>query len=89
MAAVRTNYFHRGTKGLPYISIDENDKIQNAIKEVSKRNSSIMRDFNNGYYIQSIGSENQKFINLVQDSFLSRHVLEPTKGENELDLALS
>ena len=29
------------------------------------------------------------FLNLVQDSFLSQHVLAPTKGKNELDMVLS
>ena len=35
------------------------------------------------------GSEDQKFLNLVQDSFLIQHVLEPTRGENVLDIVLS
>ena len=39
--------------------------------------------------LQSFGSEDQKFLNLVQDSFLSQHVLEPTRGENVLDAVLS
>ena len=30
-----------------------------------------------------------KFLNLVQDSFLTQHVLEPTRGENVLDIILS
>ena len=29
------------------------------------------------------------FLNLVQDSFLSQHVLEATRGENVLDIVLS
>ncbi|KAK2194296.1 hypothetical protein NP493_116g02031 [Ridgeia piscesae] len=31
----------------------------------------------------------QEFLNLVQDSFLSQHVLEATRGENVLDIVLS
>ena len=38
---------------------------------------------------QSTGSEDQTFLNLVQDSFLTQHVLEPTRGENVLDIVLS
>ena len=38
---------------------------------------------------QSTGSEDQKFLNLVQDCFLIQHVLEPTRGENVLDIVLS
>ena len=30
-----------------------------------------------------------KFLLLIQDSFLIQHVLEPTKGENVLDIVLS
>ena len=77
----------------PNISTDENEKIQNAIKEVSKRDCIIMGDFNHGRIqwksIQSTGSEDQRFLNLVQDSFLNQHVLEPTRGENVLDIVLS
>ena len=77
----------------PNISTDENEKIQNAIKEVSKRDCIIMGDFNHGRIqwksIQSTGSEDQNFFNLVQDSFLTQHVLEPTRGENVLDIVSS
>ena len=39
--------------------------------------------------LQSTGREDQEFLNLVQDSFLSQHVLEPTRGKNVLDISLS
>ncbi|KAK2143901.1 hypothetical protein NP493_4378g00002 [Ridgeia piscesae] len=52
-----------------------------------------MGDFNHGHIqwtsLQSTGREDQKFLNLVQDSFLSQHVLEATRGENVLDIVLS
>ena len=71
----------------PNISMEENEKIHNAIKEVSKRDSIIMGDFNHGHIqwtsLQSTGREDQEFLNLVQDSFLSQHVL------NVLDIVLS
>ena len=77
----------------PNISMEENEKIHNAIKEVSKRDCIIMGDFNHGHIqwtsIQSTGREDQEFLNLVQDSFLSQHVLEATRGENMLDIVLS
>ena len=38
---------------------------------------------------QSSGREDQEFLNLVQDSFLFQHVLEPTRGKNVLDIVLS
>ena len=52
-----------------------------------------MGDFNHGRIhwtsLQSTGSEDQKCFNLVQDSFLTQHVIEPTRGENVLDIVLS
>ena len=51
-----------------------------------------MGDFNHGHIqwtsLQSTGREDQEFLNLVQDSFLSQHVLEATRGENVLDIVL-
>ena len=51
-----------------------------------------MGDFNHGRTqwktVQSSGSEDQFFFNLVQDSFLTQQVLEPTMGENVLDIVL-
>ena len=77
----------------PNISMEENEKIHNAIKEVRKRDCIIMGDFNHGHIqwtsLQSTRREDQEFLNLVQDSFLSQHVLEATRGENVLDIVLS
>ena len=39
--------------------------------------------------LQSTGSEDQKSLNVVQDSFLSQHVLEASRGENVLNTVLS
>ena len=33
--------------------------------------------------------EDQQFLFLIQYSFLTHHVLEPTRGENVLDIVLS
>ena len=52
-----------------------------------------MGDFNHGHIqwqsLESTGGEDQQFIFLIQDSFLTQHVLEPTMGENVLDILLS
>ena len=52
-----------------------------------------MGDFNHGHIqwksLESTGSEDQQFLFLIQESFLTRHVLEPTRGENVLDIVLS
>ena len=36
-----------------------------------------------------ISREYQQFIFLIQDNFLTQNVLEPTRGENVLDIVLS
>ena len=52
-----------------------------------------MGDFNHGHIqwnsLESTGIEDQQFLFLIQDSFLTQHVLEPTRGENVLDIVLS
>ena len=52
-----------------------------------------MGDFNHGHIqwnsFESTGIEDQQFLFLIQDSFLTQHVLEPTRGENVLDIVLS
>ena len=49
--------------------------------------------FNHGHIqwksFESTGGEDQQFIFLIQDSFLTQHVLEPTRGENVLDIVSS
>ena len=51
-----------------------------------------MGDFNYGHIqwnsLESTGIEDQQFLFLIQDSFLTQHVLEPTRGENVLDIVL-
>ena len=74
----------------PNINEEDNTKIKTAIKEVSKGECIIMGDFNHGHIqwnsLESTGSEDQQFLFLIQDSFLTQHVLEPTRGENVLDI---
>ena len=75
----------------PNITKQNNEKIHNAISEVSKGDCIIMGDFNHGNIkwdtMQSTGVEDQKFLCLVQDNFLTQHVLEPTRAT--LDIVLS
>ena len=51
-------------------------KIQKAIKEVSKGECIIMGDFNHGHTqwksLESTGGEDQQFLFLIQDSFLTQ-----------------
>ncbi len=39
--------------------------------------------------LQSTGVEDQTFLCLVQDNFLTQHVLEPTRAARVLDIVLS
>ena len=52
-----------------------------------------MGDFNQGNVkwdsLQSTGDEDQRFLCLVQDNFLTQHVLEPTRAARVLDIVLS
>ena len=68
----------------PNITKQNNEKIHNAISEVSKGECIIMGDFNHGNIKwdtqQSTGVEDQQFLCLVQDNFLTQHVLEPTRA---------
>ena len=42
-----------------------------------------------GHLYRVLGDRIKLFLNLVQDSFLSQHVLEATRGKNVLDIDLS
>ena len=52
-----------------------------------------MGDFNHEHikwkYLESTGGEDQQFLFLIQDSFLTQHVLEPTRGDNVIYIILS
>ena len=52
-----------------------------------------MGDFNHGNIkcdsLQSTGVEDQRFLCLVQDNFLTQHVLEPTRAARVLYIVLS
>ena len=67
----------------------QNKKIHIAISEVSKGDCIIMGDFNHGNIkwdtLQSTGVEDQTLLCLVQDTFLTQHVLEPTRAARILD----
>ena len=77
----------------PNINEEDNTKIQNAIKEVSEGECIIMGDFNHGHIQwkspESTGGEDQQFLFLIQDNFLTQHVLGQTRGDNVLDIVLS
>ena len=77
----------------PNITIQNNEKIPNAISELSKGDCITMGDFNHGNIKwdsqQSTGVEDQKLLCLVQDNFLTQHVLEPTRAAIVLYIVLS
>ena len=67
--------------------------MHNAIREVSKGNCIIKEDYNHGNIkwdtLKGTGVEYQKCLYLVQDNFLTQHVLEPTRAARALYLVLS
>ena len=77
----------------PNITKQNNEKIHNAISEVSKGDCIIIRDFNHWNIkwdtLQSTGVEDQTFLCLIQDNFLTQHVLEPIGAARVLYIVLS
>ena len=77
----------------PNINEEDNTTLQNAIKEFSKGECIIMGDFNHGHIqwksLENTGGEDRSFLFLNQESFLTQHVLEPTRGEYVLGIVLS
>ena len=77
----------------PNITKQYNEKIYNAISEVSKGDCVIMGDFDHGNIkwdtLQSTGVDDQKLLCLVQDNFITQRVLEPTRATSILDIVLS
>ena len=77
----------------PNITQPNNEKIHNAISEVCKGDCIIMGAFNHGNIkwdsLQSTREEDQRLLCLVQDNFLTQHVLEPTRAARVLDIVLS
>ena len=77
----------------PNITKQNNEKIHNAISEVSIGDCIIMGDFNHGHIkwdsLQSTWVEDQRCVCLVQDTFLTHHVLEPTGAASLFDIVLS
>ena len=75
------------------ITKQNNEKIHNAISEVSKGDCILMGDFNHGNIKwetqQSTGVEDQKLLCLIQDNFLTQKELEPTRAEKVLYIVLS
>ena len=77
----------------PNITKQNNENIHNAISEVSTRDCIIMGHFNHGNIkwdtLQSTGIEDQTCLCLLQEHFLTQHVLEPTRAARILDIVLS
>ena len=73
----------------PSISKDEDTSLHKIITHASRGECLTMGDFNHpDIRWNSLDSSNEsaKFLLLVQNCFLTQHVLEPTRGDNVLDL---
>lgn len=77
----------------PNASSEEIENMFLTIKEASKHQAVIVGDFNYpGINWQSFeyGNSNEEvFVNLTHDCFLTQHVMEPTRSGNVLDLVLT
>ena len=72
----------------PNVTKESNEKIQNAIREVTKGDCIVMGDFNHGnVQWESTGVEDQQFGCLIQDNFLTQQCIEPTRGARDLFLS--
>ena len=70
----------------------EIDCMYQAITAASQGQALIMGDFNYrtiNWTTLEADSHEKPFINLIQDCFLTQHVLQPTRGKNILDLILT
>ena len=72
---------------------NEVDELYSAIRLASAQQVLIMGDFNfphiNWSNLESNDKSNKQFIDLIQDCYLTQHVLDPTRGSNILDLVLT
>ena len=76
----------------PSISKDEDTRLHKVITHASRDECLIMGDLNHSdIRWNSLDSSNEsaKFLLLVQNCFLTQHVLEPARGDNVLYLILS
>ena len=84
------NSYHWSSISLSQHNQTEQRKTHTAISEVIKGDCIIMGDFNYGNIkwdtLQSTGVEDQKFVCLVQDNFLTQHALVPTRAIRVLDI---
>ena len=79
---------------LSFVFFQEEDvKLRNGVREVSKGGCAIMGDFNHGHIqwksLESARGDNYQFLLLTQDCFFTQHVLEPTRDANVFGLILS
>ena len=83
----------KGGSVLAHINEEDKNKIKKCIHEVTKGECIIMGDSNHGHIqrkpLESTGGDDQQFLFLIQDSFLTKHVLEPTREDNVLYSVLS
>ena len=49
----------------------------------------IMGDYTNWSNLESNDKSNEQFLDLIQDCYLTQHVLDPIRGSNVLDLFLT
>lgn len=76
----------------PNIGNDSNIKLNEIIEKMGRRHLILMGDFNYPnicWDTLTAGRNSKGFLEVTQDSFLTQHVVEPTRGSNILDLVFS
>jgi hypothetical protein len=82
--------------GVCYRVPDTNEEVNNGLfallNRVSKENVVIMGDFNYHIDWESMEAErlqDEKFLNCINNNFLTQHITKPTRGNNILDLVIT
>jgi hypothetical protein len=74
-------------------SDEEVNNLYSAIRLASKQQVLVMGDFNyphiNWISLDGTDKLSEQFLDLIQDCYLTQHVIEPTRGNNVLDLVLT
>ena len=95
--SVKSKRFREIIIGVCYRSPNaEREEIENLFRSITKRSVAgtvIMGDFNYGNInwenMAAFSAEDEGFLEMVQDCFLTQHVDRPTRGNHILDLILS
>ena len=89
----QTKFLKVGVCYRPNVNEQTDLRMSNEIEWACRGDVLIMGDFNyrniNWNIINGISRDENLFLEVVRDNYLHQHVMEPTRGENTLDLVMS